>query len=307
MDGLNIPVTENTRLSYMILPDIGANYDNQGAYDYDYTSMYAAIDLEFADGTRLSDLDAVDQYGTKVSPQAQGDSGIMATNNWLQINTKLGQVAEGRTITTILASYANNSAKEGKKISVYFDDVRIFEQADKNYENLADYVNILRGTYTEGNNPARGLNTPIVAVPYGFNYWAPVANSAGQSGAGHNVNAPYHYVGTKQAFQGIQISHVASNWIGTSGTYTFSADSTTTDYSSGNMQDKGRKRTSDFRHENEIAKPYYYGVTLDSGQAPGVKVEVTPTDHAAILRFTFPARCHGGQRGPGRPGRPRQR
>ena len=288
-DGLNIPVTENTRLSYMILPDIGANYDNQDAYDYDYTSMYAAIDLVFDDDTRLSGLDAVDQYGTKVSPQAQGDSRIMATNNWLQINTKLGQVAEGKTIKTILASYANNSAKEGKKISVYFDDVRIFDQADKNYANLADYVNILRGTYTEGNNPARGLNTPIVAVPYGFNYWAPVANSAGQSGEGHNVNAPYHYVGTKQAFQGIQISHVASNWIGTSGTYTFSADSTTTDYSNDNMQDKGRKRTSDFRHENEIAKPYYYGVTLDSGQAPGVKVEVTPTDHAAILRFTFPA------------------
>ena len=288
-DDLNIPVTENTRLSYMILPDIGANYDNQDAYDYDYTSMYAAIDLVFDDGKRLSDLNAVDQYGTKVSPQAQGHSRIMATNNWLQINTKLGQVAKGRTIKTILASYANDSAKAGKKISVYFDDVRIFDQADKNYENLADYVNILRGTYTEGNNPARGLNTPIVAVPYGFNYWAPVANSAGQSGEGHNVNAPYHYVGTKQAFQGIQISHVASNWIGTSGTYTFSADSTTTDYSNDNMQDKGRKRTSDFRHENEIAKPYYYGVTLDSGQAPGVKVEVTPTDHAAILRFTFPA------------------
>lgn len=288
-DDLNIPVTENTRLSYMILPDIGANYDNQEAYDYDYTSMYAAIDLVFSDGDRLSELDAVDQYGTKVSPQTQGDSRIMATNNWLQINTKLGQVAGGKTIKTILASYANDSAEAGKKISVYFDDVRIFDQADKIYENLADYVNILRGTYTEGNNPARGLNTPIVAVPYGFNYWAPVANSAGQSGEGHNVNAPYHYVGTKQAFQGIQISHVASNWIGTSGTYTFSADSTTTDYSENNMQDKGRKRTSDFRHENEIAKPYYYGVTLDSGQAPGVKVEVTPTDHAAILRFTFPA------------------
>lgn len=160
--------------------------------------------------------------------------------------------------------------------------MEIFEQADPKVENLADYVNILRGTYSTGNAPARGLNVPIVATPFGFNYWVPTTD-------GSTDNTPYAYSGAEARFKGIKISHVASNWIGESGTYYFSADSTTTDYSA--VGNAIRNRGSVFSHENEIAKPYYYGVTLnaDDAAAPNVKVEVTPTEHAAVLRFTFPA------------------
>ena len=44
-------------------------------------------------------------------------------------------------------------------------------------------------------------------------------------------------------------------------------------------------RALPFRHENEIARPHYYGVTFENG----LKTEIAPTDHAAMLRFTFPA------------------
>ena len=288
-DGLDIPVGENTRLSYLVFPDIGTDYnlsanDPNYAYDFEYTSMYSAIDLEFSDHTRLSDYKAIDQYGNVVSPAAQGEARVMATNNWLQISTKLSTDPElvGKKITKVLAGFEKNDATPGKDISVYFDDVEIFEQADPTVENLADYVNILRGTYSTGNAPARGLNVPIVATPFGFNYWVPTTD-------GSTDNTPYAYSGAEARFKGIKISHVASNWIGESGTYYFSADSTTTDYSA--VGNAIRNRGSVFSHENEIAKPYYYGVTLnaDDAAAPNVKVEVTPTEHAAVLRFTFPA------------------
>ena len=288
-DGLDIPVGKKTRLSYLVFPDIGTDYnlsanDPNYAYDFEYTSMYSAIDLEFDDGTCLSDYEAIDQYGNVVSPAAQGEARVMATNNWLQISTKLSTDSNllGKRITKVLAGFEKNDATPGKDISVYFDDVEIFEQADPQVKNLADYVNILRGTYSTGNAPARGLNVPIVATPFGFNYWVPTTD-------GSSDNTPYAYSGAEARFKGIKISHVASNWIGESGTYYFSADSTTRDYST--VGNAIRNRGSVFSHENEIAKPYYYGVTLnaDDAAAPNVKVEVTPTEHAAVLRFTFPA------------------
>ena len=288
-DNLDIPVQENTRLSYLVFPDIGTDYnlsanDPNYAYDFEYTSMHSAIDLEFSDGTRLSDYEAIDQYGNVVSPVAQGEARVMATNNWLQISTKLSTDPNllGKKITKVLAGFEKDDATPGKDISVYFDDVEIFEQADPKVTNLADYVNILRGTYSTGNAPARGLNVPIVATPFGFNYWVPTTD-------GSTDNTPYAYSGAEARFKGIKISHVASNWIGESGTYYDSADSTTTDY--GAVRNAIENRGSVFSHENEIAKPYYYGVTLnaDDATAPNVKVEVTPTEHAAVLRFTFPA------------------
>ena len=172
-DNLDIPVQENTRLSYLVFPDIGTDYnlsanDPNYAYDFEYTSMHSAIDLEFSDGSHLSEYKAIDQYGNVVSPVAQGEARVMATNNWLQISTKLSTDPRllGKTITKVLAGFEKGDATPRKDISIYFDDVEIFEQADPKVTNLADYVNILRGTYSTGNAPARGLNVPIVATPF---------------------------------------------------------------------------------------------------------------------------------------------
>ncbi|OEV13420.1 hypothetical protein AN219_28940, partial [Streptomyces nanshensis] len=45
-------------------------------------------------------------------------------------------------------------------------------------------------------------------------------------------------------------------------------------------------RALPFRHSEETARPHYYGVTFENG----LRAEVTPTDHAAMMRFTFPKR-----------------
>jgi putative alpha-1,2-mannosidase len=38
-----------------------------------------------------------------------------------------------------------------------------------------------------------------------------------------------------------------------------------------------------FQHQNEIAKPHYYGVTFENG----MRTEIAPADHSAMFRFTF--------------------
>ncbi len=117
----------------------------------------------------------------------------------------------------MLAGFEKNDATPGKDISVYFDDVEIFEQADPTVENLADYVNILRGTYSTGNAPARGLNVPIVATPFGFNYWVPTTD-------GSTDNTPYAYSGRKPGLRASRSLRSQQLDRGRAEPYYFSAD-----------------------------------------------------------------------------------
>ena len=284
-DDLDIMIHDNTKLSYMIFPDIDKAYNQTAGtnFDFEYTAMHAAIDLEFHDGTRLKDYGVLDQYGFEVSPLGQGDAKVMLTNNWLRIESKIGSALAGKRIKKILVGFEKNGGSADKIVRTFFDDVNIYRENDPVIENLAEYVNILRGTYTEGNNPARGLNAAIVSTPYPFNYWLPSTEM--------DSSTPYVYYGAQANFKHIKISHVASNWIGDRGTFYISADSTTSFSTSAALNSTLGSRGSNFLHENETAHAHYYGVTFNENdaKAPGVKVEVTPTDHAAILRFTFPA------------------
>ena len=295
-DNLNIPISADTKLSYMVMPYIDADTktnftsaNNAGQYDAEYTSNFAAVDLKFADGTYLRTYGAVDQYGFKVSPLDQGNAGILEQNNWLKVTSKLGDVAElrGKTITSILVGYEKPNGSANKAVTVFFDDIQIYSEPDPVVANLADYVNILRGTQngaygTDHNKYAHGLNNPIVATPFPFNFWSPATTISAQT--------VYQYTGTEANFKHIHLNHVASNWIGESGNFDFSADSTTVWSTQAALYTALNGRGSNFKHENEIAHAHYYGVTFndDDAKAPGVKIEVTPTEHAAVLRFTFP-------------------
>jgi putative alpha-1,2-mannosidase len=53
----------------------------------------------------------------------------------------------------------------------------------------------------------------------------------------------------------------------------------------GRVQINESERASWFSHKAEVVKPYYYSVYLSDYD---VTVEITPTERAAILRFTFP-------------------
>jgi predicted alpha-1,2-mannosidase len=271
---VNLPVTANTYLKYNIFPSMSNGND----YDYQYTQMYLSVDLKFTDGTYLSDLHAVDQNRNGLDPVSQGDSKTLTTNQWNLIYGKIGSVANGKTIDKVLITYhkPTHDMSGLRDIETYFDDIEIYTMGDITYDHLSNYTNVLRGT-NDTPTFSRGLTAPAVTMPHGFNFWAPATNS--------NDNKIYDYQDTAMKF--ITVSHEPSYWVGDRGTWQFMVNtdleaSSASDFSMG-------KSSADFSHDNEIAHAHYYSVEFakSTGTAQGAKLELTPTEHGAVVRFTY--------------------
>ncbi|WP_052487494.1 GH92 family glycosyl hydrolase [Gordoniibacillus kamchatkensis] len=267
---VNIDVTPNTELSYYLAPQFTSTTET------DYTSTYSAVDLAFSDGTYLHDLGARDQHGFKLDPAAQGNSKALYNNQWNFIKSKIGDVAAGKTIKRILLAYDNPSAAAGTSFKTTVDDIKIDgNPAPRAYSRLSDYADILRGTQSNGAF-SRGNNVPAVAVPHGFNFWTPMTD-AGSSSWIYTYNEK-NTANNLPAIQAFALNHEPSPWMGDRQTFQV-MPSNTAGVPSANRTD----RQLEFKHANEIAKPYYYGVTFENG----MKTEFVPTDHAAMFRFTF--------------------
>ncbi len=265
---VDVEVARDTRLSYRVYPSMA-----DGDRDYDATDV--AVDLAFTDGTYLSRLGATDQHGFTLSPQGQGAAKALYVNQWNNVVSRIGSVAAGKTIDRILLAY--DSPTGPAKFRGWLDDVVIERAApEKPRAHLSDYVLTTRGTNSSGSF-SRGNNFPATAVPHGFNFWTPVTNASSLSWlyeyarANNDDNLP-----TVQAFSA---SHEPSPWMGDRQTFQVMPSAAS------GTPDTGRAaRALAFRHENETARPYYYGVEFENG----LKAEMAPTDHAAVLRFTYP-------------------
>lgn len=265
---VNVAVGRNTRLSYRVFPSMADG-------DRDYAATNVAVDLAFTDGTRLSGLGATDQHGFGLSPQAQGAAKVLYVNQWNSVASRIGAVAAGKTVDRILVAY--DSPRGPAKFRGWLDDVRIESVApERPKAHLSDYALTTRGTNSSGGF-SRGNNFPATAVPHGFNFWTPVTNAGSLSwlydyARGNNDdNLP-----TIQAFSA---SHEPSPWMGDRQTFQVMPSAAS------GVPETGREaRELAFRHENETARPYYYGVRFENG----VKAEMAPTDHAAVLRFSYP-------------------
>ena len=133
---------------------------------------------------------------------------------------------------------------------------------------LADLVNPLMGS--DSNYSLSNGNTyPAIALPWGMNFWTPQTAKMGDGWV-------YSYRSNK--IQGIKQTHQPSPWINDYGQFSLFA-------MTGQLKINGEKRASWFSHKAETAKPYYYSVYLADYD---VTAEITPTERAAILRFTFP-------------------
>ena len=66
-------------------------------------------------------------------------------------------------------------AEDASKFITFFDDVKIENKEPVVCEHLSGYINILRGTNNDSAF-SRGLCTPAVTVPNGFNFYSPVTN-----------------------------------------------------------------------------------------------------------------------------------
>ncbi|WP_438841159.1 GH92 family glycosyl hydrolase [Actinoplanes auranticolor] len=264
---VDVAVTADTELSYLVLPEFNRE-------DLSNPATYTAVDLAFTDGTFLSDLKAVDQNGTVVSAAAQGASQTLYTAQWNKRTARIGKVAAGKTVDRILITYDKPSGPT--TFRAWYDDIALAEVAPaKPREHLAEYAETRRGTMSSGEF-SRGNNFPATAVPHGFNFWTPVTNAGSTSWL-----YEYHRqnnAANRPTLQAFSTSHEPSPWMGDRQTFQVMPSAAT------GVPDANRaNRALAFGHENEIAKPYYYGVTFDNG----LKTEIAPTDHAALMQFTF--------------------
>lgn len=267
---VNTAVTQDTELSYLVYPQMGET-------DLSYPATHVAVDLAFTDGTYLSDLRATDTNGGLLTPGGQADAKRLYVNQWNKVDARIGTVAAGKTVDRILVAY--DSPKGPSKFQGWIDDVKIAPKApEKRKKHLSDYASTVRGTNSSGGF-SRGNNFPATAVPNGFNFWTPVTNAGSTSwlydyARGNNDdNLP-----TLQAFSA---SHEPSPWMGDRQTFQMMPSA-----ASGTPDASRTARALPFKHENETARPHYYGVTFENG----LKAEMTPTDHAARMRFTYPGK-----------------
>ena len=130
------------------------------------------------------------------------------------------------------------------------------------------YVNTLMGTDSEF-ILSTGNTYPAIALPWGMNFWTPQTSKMGDGWV-------YSYDAHK--IRGFKQTHQPSPWINDYGQFSLFP-------LTGELKITGDDRESWFSHKAEIAKPNYYKVYLADYD---VVTEITPTERAAMFRFTFP-------------------
>ena len=131
-----------------------------------------------------------------------------------------------------------------------------------------DWINPLMGTASNF-TISNGNTYPSISLPWGMNCWMPQTGKMGDGWA-------YTYDAIK--IRGFKQTHQPSPWINDYGQFAIMP-------TTGKRVFKEDDRASWFSHKAEIAHPYYYSVYLAD---PDVTTEISPTERAAAIRFTFP-------------------
>ncbi|MBK1783050.1 GH92 family glycosyl hydrolase [Prauserella cavernicola] len=254
---VDVPVGEHTELSYVVFPesDTGPSY----------RSTFVALDLEFTDGSRLSEL------APHTAARTRGESKELYLDQWNLVRHRLGGVAAGRTVRAVVL--ATDVPDDGPELTGWLDDVRIAEHEPQDLEPV-DRVRTTRGTQS-GSRFSRGNCFPATAVPHGFNFWTPVTDARA-------LDWPYEYhrannQANRPALQALALSHLPSPWVGDRHTFQLMPGT-------GEVVTDPGARALSFSHDAETDRPHHYAVRFDNGGT----AEIAPADHAAVLRFTFP-------------------
>jgi predicted alpha-1,2-mannosidase len=144
----------------------------------------------------------------------------------------------------------------------------LLKQQDVTDLDPVELINPLMGTDSEF-KLSNGNTYPAIAMPWGMNFWSPQTRKMGD-GWGYTYD-DYKIMGIKQ-------THQPSPWINDYAAFSLMAVT-------GKLIVDETERASWFSHKAEVVKPYYYSVYLADYD---VTAEVTPTERAAIFRFTFP-------------------
>jgi predicted alpha-1,2-mannosidase len=155
-----------------------------------------------------------------------------------------------------------------KLIAIAFLFVSGIASAQTSISNPVDYVNTLMGTDSKP-GLSTGNTYPAIALPWGMNFWMPQTGKMGDGWA---------YTYDSDRIRGFKQTHQPSPWINDYGQFAIMP-------LTGKIRFNEDERASWFSHKSEVARPYYYSVYLADHN---VTTEITPTERAAAIQFTFP-------------------
>jgi predicted alpha-1,2-mannosidase len=134
-----------------------------------------------------------------------------------------------------------------------------------------DWVNTFIGT--GGGGVEYGGTMPLVTTPFGMTNWT------AQTRQNRISVSSYAYEDTD--IQGFIGTHQPAIWMGDYGYVTLMPEIGSINYAP-------EARRLPFTHADETSTPYYYAVTMGKDPAHRIGVDMTATDHAGYLRFTYP-------------------
>eukprot|EP01038_Epipyxis_sp_PR26KG_P009005 gene9005-12147_t len=140
-----------------------------------------------------------------------------------------------------------------------------------------DMVNLLAGTFSDGDRFSTGNTLPLVGRPWGFNHWSPQTRSSDRN------TGSWWFKGNDHQFTWIRCTHQPSPWIGDWGWFVFSPQ----------IGEVNRNPVHYWEPRAAIIRAHLFDATL----APyGMRIQLVPTMHAAFVRITFPINDYGAKR-----------
>ncbi|GAA2110125.1 hypothetical protein GCM10009841_31880 [Microlunatus panaciterrae] len=257
------------QLSYAVYPTFA---ELGGEVEAGCASTAVSVDLRFDDGGRLSELSVRDQHGVLVDPGSQYRSKTLVVDQWNLKTVDLASAA-GRRVSAVEVVVEGL----GRAATGWLDEVRIGPIAAVSADaKPTDWVRTTRGTHSSGQF-SRGNNAPLAAVPHGFNFVTPVTDA----GTRRWIYSWHQHNGAdnRPALQALAFSHIPSPWMGDRAIFQVCPTS-----QPGVPTADREARALSFDHDHETDRAHYYGLHTDSG----LQIELAPTDHAVIMRFTFP-------------------
>lgn len=138
-----------------------------------------------------------------------------------------------------------------------------------------DYVNPLIGTAMEGfmDGLDGGGTMPCVGTPFAM------TNFVAQTQENKISKMPYAY--EDKTIHGFMATHQPTVWMGDYGYVSVMPQT-------GKLKLLPKERAMPFSHENEIANPYYYAVTMGDKKTEEIKGEIVASSRCGMFQFTFP-------------------
>lgn len=133
-----------------------------------------------------------------------------------------------------------------------------------------DLVNLLAGSFTNGQEFSTGNTLPLIGLPWGFNHWSP------QTAEGGRFTGSWWFNGNAHQLTWLRCTHQPSPWIGDWGSFLFGPQIS---------QDIDHNPMAYWEPRAATLKPHLFDATV----APyGIRIELAPTVHGAIIRVHFP-------------------